>query len=423
MCAGARRKTLAMSVRAGSNPRWAATCIARASGADYTETMLPRPMSLRPMSGITWYIFRQLGWGTLVVALVLTVIVWLTQSLQFLQFIINKGLALGDWLKLTTLLLPSFVVVILPSALFFVVVFVYNRLISDRELVVVQAAGMSRMGVASPALVAAGAAVLAGYLLSLFGVPASYRGFRQEQWNLKANASQILIREGAFNTLTGGLTVYVRERGRGGELEGVIVHDTRERTKSVTLTAAHGALGEGDNGPRLVLRNGSRQELTTGTGNLSVLYFDSYGLDLDDMTSSNPGDRYADNRERSTLDLLATRESDTQTALKVARMHAEAHQRLSGPITALGYTLVALMFLLTGVFDKRGQIERVAGAVCVIIVLQALALGAMNLAARASVFVPLMYLVSLVPVAVGLYMIAAPDRPWASFSATRHSRA
>ena len=195
------------------------------------------------------------------------------------------------------------------------------------------------------------------------------------------------------------------------------------KDKSVTLTAAHGALGEGDNGPRLVLRNGSRQELTTGTGNLSVLYFDSYGLDLADMTSSNPGDRYAENRERSTLDLLATRESDTQTALKVARMHAEAHQRLSGPITALGYTLVALMFLLTGVFDKRGQIERVAGAVCVIIVLQALALGAMNLAARASVFVPLMYLVSLVPVAVGLYMIAAPDRPWASFSATRHSRA
>ncbi len=374
------------------------------------------------MSGISWYIFRQLGWGTVLVALVLTLIVWLTQSLQFLQFIINKGLALGDWLKLTTLLLPSFIVVILPSALFFVVVFVYNKLIADRELVVVQAAGMSRLGIAAPALVAAGAAVAAGYLLSLFGVPASYRGFREQQWNLKANASQVLIREGAFNTLTDGLTVYVRERGRGGELEGVIVHDTRERTRSITLTAAHGALGRGDSGPRLVLENGSRQELAAGTGNLSVLYFDSYGLDLDDV-GTNPGDRYADNRERSTFDLLSTRESDAQTALKVARMHAEAHQRLSGPIAALGYTLVALMFLLTGVFDKRGQIERIAGAVIVIVLLQALALGAMNLAARASAFVPLMYLVSLVPVAVGLYMIAAPDRPWVSWTATRHSRA
>lgn len=374
------------------------------------------------MSGISWYIFRQLGWGTAVVAVVLTLIVWLTQSLQFLQFIINKGLALSDWLKLTTLLLPSFIVVILPSALFFVVLFVYNKLIVDRELVVVQAAGMSRWGVAAPALIAAGAAVVAGYALSLFGVPASYRGFREEQWNLKANASQVLIREGAFNTLADGLTVYVRERGRGGELEGVIVHDARERDRTITLTAAHGALGQGDNGPRLVLENGSRQELPAGTGNISVLYFDSYGLDLDDI-GSTPADRYADNRERSTLDLLSTRESDTQTVQKVARMHAEAHQRLSGPATALGYTLVALMFLLTGGTDRRAQIERIAGAVGVIILLQALALGAMNLAARASAFVPLMYVVSLVPVAVGLYMIAAPDRPWVSWAATRHSRA
>jgi lipopolysaccharide export system permease protein len=253
-----------------------------------------------------------------------------------------------------------------------------------------------------------------GYALSLAGVPAAYRGFRQAQWNLKANASQVLIREGAFNTLTDGLTVYVRERGRDGELEGVIVHDSRQAQKAVTLMAAHGALGEGDNGPRIILSNGSRQELTHGTGNLSLLYFDSYALDLDDVAAT-PEDRYANNQERWTPDLLSTRESATLPAQKVSRMHAEAHQRLVGPLAALGYTLVALAFMLTGVFDKRGQIERIAGAVGVIILLQAAALGAMNLAARALFFVPLMYVVGLVPVAIGLYMIAAPDRslfPW-----------
>ena len=378
------------------------------------------------MSGISWYIFRQLGIGTVLVGLVLTLIVWLTQSLQFLQFIISKGLALGDWLKLTTLLLPSFVAVILPTALFFVVVFVYNKLSADRELVAVQAAGVSRMGLASPALTAAAAAVVFGYALSLVAVPAAYRGFRQAQWDMKANASQVLIREGAFNTLIDGLTVYVRERGRNGELEGVIVHDTRQAQKSVTLMAAHGAMGEGDNGPRIILSSGSRQELTRGTGNLSLLYFDSYALDLDDVAAA-PGDRYANNQERSTLDLLTARESETLPAQKVSRMHAEAHQRLVGPLAALGYTLVALGFMLTGVFDKRGQIERIAGAVGVIILLHAAALGAMNLAARALIFVPLMYVVGLVPVAAGLYMIAAPDRslfPWmADMLGNRHSKA
>ena len=102
------------------------------------------------MSGITRYIFRQLAIGTVLVSLALASIVWLTQSLQFLQFVINKGLAIGAWLKLTMLLLPWFISVILPAALFLVIVFVYNKLTMDRELVVAQAAGISRVGLARP---------------------------------------------------------------------------------------------------------------------------------------------------------------------------------------------------------------------------------------------------------------------------------
>src|SRR5687768_3863302 len=116
------------------------------------------------MSGITWYIFRQLIIGTSLVSVALAFLIWLTQSLQFLQFIVNKGLALGAWLKLTVLLLPWFLSVILPAALFFVVLFVYSKLSLDRELVVAQAAGLSRMRLAAPALLCAAAAMAMGLL-------------------------------------------------------------------------------------------------------------------------------------------------------------------------------------------------------------------------------------------------------------------
>src|SRR6185437_14246958 len=171
------------------------------------------------MTGITWYISRQLAVGTVMLAAVLAILVWLSQSLQFLQYVINKGLAISAWLKLTVLLLPSFIGVILPVALFFVVVFVYNKLSVDRELVVVQAAGVSRLGVAAPALLIAFATLAVGYVLSLAAGPASYRTFHQLQWDLRSTISQILLREGTFNPLGEGLTVYVRARGDGGELE------------------------------------------------------------------------------------------------------------------------------------------------------------------------------------------------------------
>jgi lipopolysaccharide export system permease protein len=340
-------------------------------------------------------------------AAVLALLVWLSQSLQFLQYVINKGLAIGAWLKLTVLLLPSFIGVILPVALFFVVLFVYNKLMLDRELVVVQAAGVSRFGIATPALLIAVATLLVGYVLSMVAAPASYRVFRTLQWDFRTTMSQILLREGTFNPLADGLTVYVRDRGPNGELEGVIVHDVRQPQESVTLIAEKGALHDSSDGPRLTLVNGSRQALPKDTGNLSMLYFESYTLNLGDIAADSI-DRYADNRERPTGELLAAREDQGIAPRTVARMHAEAHQRLVGPLAAIGYTLVALGFLLSGGFDRRGQAERIIGAVGTIVLLEAAGLGAMNLAARALTFVPLMYAVALLPIVGGLYMIAAP---------------
>jgi lipopolysaccharide export system permease protein len=361
------------------------------------------------MSGITRYIFRQLAVGTVLVSIALAVIVWLTQSLQFLQFIVNKGLSIAAWLKLTLLLLPSFLLTILPAALFFVTLFIYNKLTTDRELVVVQAAGVSRMRLAVPAMIAAAAVTTVGYALSLFVVPGSVKAFKEVQWVLRKDVSQLLLREGTFNQLAKGLTVYVRGRGRTGELLGVLVHDMRRKDRTETLMAERGVISSGGAGPRIELTNGNRQELVRGTAKLSVLYFDTHTFELGGIEANTP-DRYEDNRERSTYALLTASAGEGTSERSATRMRAEGHQRLVGPFTAFGYALVALAFLLTGAFDRRGQTARLMAAIGTGIVFQAAALGAANLAGTDSVFIPLMYAVALLPVAAGLYMIVTPDR-------------
>ncbi len=356
------------------------------------------------MSGITRYIFRQLAIGTLLVAIALAFIVWLTQSLQFLQFVINKGLAIGAWLKLTMLLMPWFISVILPAALFLVTLFVYNKLTMDRELVVAQAAGVSRFGLAQPALMSAAVATAFGYLLTLFIVPATFQSFRTLQFSIRNDVSQILLREGAFNQLSKDLTVYVRGRAENGDLLGLLIHDTRSKDGAVTIMAERGAVGRADNGSRVLLFNGSRQALEPGNGNLSVLYFESYALDFGALTPSGES-RYESNRERSTWNLLTATPEDGRPARISTRMRAEGHQRLTDPLNALGFTCIALAFLLTGGFNKRGQTRRIVGAIGAVVVLQSAALGAANLAGKDSLFTPLMYVVALLPVAAGLYII------------------
>ncbi len=359
------------------------------------------------MSGITRYIFRQLAIGTLLVAIALAFIVWLTQSLQFLQFVINKGLAVGAWLKLTMLLMPWFISVILPAALFLVTLFVYNKLIMDRELVVVQAAGVSRFGLSRPALISAAAATVFGYLLTLFIVPATFQSFRTLQFSIRNDVSQIFLREGAFNQLSKDLTVYVRGRAENGDLLGLLIHDTRAPDAALTIMAERGAVGRAESGSRVLLFNGSRQSLEPGTGNLSVLYFESYALDFGALQGSGES-RYESNRERGTWDLLTATPEDGRPARISIRMRAEGHQRLTDPLNALGFTCIALAFLLTGGFNKRGQTRRIVGAIGAVVLLQSAALGAANLAGKDSLFTPLMYVVALLPVAAGLYIILRP---------------
>ena len=81
---------------------------------------------------------------------------------------------------------------------------------------------------------------------------------------------------------------------------------------------------------------------------------------------------------------------------------AELHHRLSSPLLALAYTMVALACLLSGEFNRRGQSVRVTTAVLVVMAIQSAVLGLSSLAAKVTVLVPLMYVLpvaALVPAA------------------------
>ncbi len=356
---------------------------------------------------ITRYILRQLLIGTVVVSGALACIVWLTQSLRFLQYVVNKGLALGAWLKLTLFLMPEFLVVVIPPSLFFVALFIYNRLSIDRELVVAQAAGVSRLSLCKPALLAAAAGAFTCYLLTLVIIPNTTRAFRELQFAIRSDMSQILLQEGAFNQVMPGLTVYARGRAGSGELIGIMVHDTRKAEAPVTLLAERGVVAGGANGSHVLLFNGSRQQLNRDKQEMSVLYFDEYTVDFGGPSADN-GDRTADYRERSLIQLLTLGTADGFTPREVGRMRAEGHQRLVGPLNCFGFVMAALGFLLTGGFDKRGQVGRICGAVATLVALQSASLGTADFVGRTPAAAPLMYLVGLLPVALGLYIIAWP---------------
>ena len=188
------------------------------------------------------YIFRQVAFALVVATCGLTALVWLTQSLRFVDLVVNRGLSFLVFLHLTSLLIPSFVAVILPITTYVVIQFVYQRMATDRELTVMRASGLSPWALARPALTVALLATILGYILSIWAVPAALSDFKQFQWEIRNRLAAFLLQDGVFTPLSEKLTVYIRTRDQDGTLHGILVDDARDPTAHATILAERGRL-------------------------------------------------------------------------------------------------------------------------------------------------------------------------------------
>lgn len=368
------------------------------------------------MLGISRYILRQMVVGMVLVTIGLTAILWLTQSLRFVELTVNKGASIAVFLKLTLLVMPNFLTVILPVSLFAVVLFTYNKLIADRELVVLRAAGLSHWRLAQPALILAAGSTLLGLALNLWVIPESVAEFHHLQWTLRSSATNVMLQEGQFNQVGNGLTVYVRARSPEGELLGIIVYDRRNPQRTVTLMAERGALIKSDKGaPKVLMINGTRQQVTRGSNRLSLLYFDNYAMEFSD-SSDTEEERSRDARETPIGELFSVTEAQVGPTV-FRQFRVEGHQRLASPLYHFSFAFLASACLLAGWFNRRGQADRLILAIGSMVAIQAMALGVSNLATRHLVLVPLVYLAPLLPSAIGAWVLLAPSFKKASSAA------
>ena len=283
------------------------------------------------------YMFRQLAFALIAVTGGLTALIWLVQSLRFVELVVNHGLSLGVFLELTGLLIPSFVAVILPITTFVVVQFIYQRLAGDREITVMRDRRPVAVGAVAPRVGAAACwSSPAAIALNLWIVPASLTSFRQFQWEIRNRMAAFLLQEGVFTPISDDLTVYVRSRDPDGTLRGILVDDGRDKTAHATILAERGRMVEGPNGPRVLLVSGSRQEIDHQTGRLNVLTFGQNEIDLSDNSRSD-GARLRDMSELSLGELL---DPHPQNPMDVPKWIAEGHKRLATPLTALSFAFV-----------------------------------------------------------------------------------
>jgi len=365
------------------------------------------------MTRLDRYILRQSLSMMLFVTAALAAAVWLAQSLRLVDLIVNRGLSIELFLYLAALILPRFLDVVLPIGAFIAVLFVFHRLASESELVVMRAAGLGPLALARPVGVLAVITFLVLMSFSAYFMPASTRAFKDLQFEIRNRFVSALLQAGTFTTITDKLTIYIAGRDSRGQVTGLLINDDRNPQQPVTLLAERGAFADDGQGSRIIMVNGSRQSFNRVTGKLSVLTFERYTLDLNNLKGA-PEARWRDADERYLPDLFwppPHLDRRTRNSFLV-----EGNERMVIPLSVFGFVAIPLACLLPGAFSRRGQLRRVLLAIGLAFAFQAFDLAARNLASRDITAIPLMYLIALLPLALGFGILrfdaTAPAIRW-----------
>lgn len=346
------------------------------------------------------YLFRQVTGAFLLIALTLSAIIMLTQSLRFLELVIDSGASSTAFWLLSFLALPRLFEVIVPVALMMAVVFMYNRMAGDSEITAMRAAGFSSLRLARPGVwLAAGLTLL--LLVNAFWIaPMSLSALHILRQTIKAEISTLLLREGVFNEVGKDLTVYIESRGENGALEGLVIHDSRpELPAPVTVIARRGQMVATDTGQQVIVYDGSRQDINPETGALNRLDFRQYSIDFPE--SSPIRTRWREPEERTIGELLNPDAATRADPKSTYKFMAEAHRRLASPFLPLTFCFMALACLLVGHVDRRGQGRRILLAVVLVVAVQGAYMGVIGAASSHAWAVPLIYLLVFGPMLAG----------------------
>ena len=317
------------------------------------------------MSAIDKYIARITLQAFFTVLVTLTGIIWITQALRGLDLMTSQGQTILVFLGVTGLAIPLLAMIIAPIALLIAVMYMLNRLATESEIIVMNAAGLSPGRFLRPFLMVSLLVSLFVSFLSLYLAPQCLRELRRWQTEIGADVLTNILRPGEFAKL-GALTIRISERLPGAVLTGIFIDDQRNPAERIDIIAERGVVKKNERGSLLVLQDGNLQRFETGKRDPALVAFKSYAFDLSQFSNANQNITYG-TRERTTLDLISPAPDDAAVNAAPGAFRAELHDRFFAPLYPFVFVLMA--FAVLGPARTTRQTRNFAFAVLVVAIL------------------------------------------------------
>ncbi len=377
--------------------------------------MGPSAGKFSPMGSIGRYMFRTTMGAFLITCVSLTIVMWFTQAIREFDLITSQRQTVFVFIGITSLLIPLLVMMIAPISLVLAVAHILNKLSSDSEIIVMNAAGVSPWRLVSPFIASALVVSALVTLIAIYLSPLSLRELRDWATQVRTDILTNIVQPGRFATISGNLTFHIADRRPNGLLLGIFLDDRRDPKEHATYLAEQGEIVKNDAGSFLVLEKGSVQRLEAGQRDPRIVTFDRYAFDLSKFTSG-PQSVVYNVREKYIWELMWPR--TTEALAQSGEYRAELHDRFATPLYPLAFVILAYAFLGPPQTTRQSRTLALFGLIGVVSLLRLIGFLSVIVGAHVPSAIAAQYVALIGSIAAGAWQISRGQaiEPAAAFS-------
>jgi LPS export ABC transporter permease LptG/LPS export ABC transporter permease LptF len=194
------------------------------------------------ISTLDRYVIRETLVPFVLVLLGLTFVLEIPVIIDQGEKLIAKGASFAVISQVLLLLVPQALGITIPMSLLIGLLMALGRLSADREVVALQACGVSLVRLLRPIGALAGAACAATLYVMIVAVPDANQAFRELTYRVVSSWTQGEIRPHVFFQDFPGMVVYVGDASPEGGWNDVFVADTNQAESPRIYTARHGEI-------------------------------------------------------------------------------------------------------------------------------------------------------------------------------------
>ena len=202
-------------------------------------------------------IFKDITYFFLVTSVALTLIVWVIQAVNYLDFVSEDGHSFKVYFMYSLLSLPKIFSKLILFVFFISVFFTISKYEENNEILIFWTHGIKKSEFINKLILFSFLYFLLNIALSIFIVPKTQDLAKSYIRDSNIDFFPSLIKTEHFNDAASDLTIFIEKKNNDGLIKNIFIKENLMKNKSQIISAREGFLAKKNNSYYLILYNGN----------------------------------------------------------------------------------------------------------------------------------------------------------------------